>query len=127
MLFELQENNSGCTVSLHWTLCLQGQFVHEYVGDLIDEEECKRRIEKAHDDNVTNFYMLTVDKNRVIDAGPKGNNSRFMNHSCEPNLETQKWNVNGDVRVGLFAVKDIPAGEGIEMMSSLIGLMVQPM
>lgn len=33
-----------------------------------------------------------------------------MNHSCDPNIETQKWIVNGDVRVGLFAVADIPAG-----------------
>jgi SET domain-containing protein len=48
---------------------------------------------------------------RIIDAGPKGNLSRFMNHSCDPNLETQKWNVNGDVRVGLFALKDIKAGK----------------
>ena len=48
---------------------------------------------------------------RIIDAGPKGNFSRFMNHSCEPNLDTQKWHVNGDVRVGLFAIKDITAGK----------------
>jgi len=34
-----------------------------------------------------------------------------MNHSCEPNLDTQKWHVNGDVRVGLFAIKDISAGK----------------
>ena len=34
---------------------------------------------------------------------------RFMNHSCDPNCETQKWTVNGDTRIGLFAVKDIPA------------------
>ncbi|CAG9118950.1 unnamed protein product [Plutella xylostella] len=34
---------------------------------------------------------------------------RFMNHSCEPNCETQKWTVLGDVRVGLFALYDIPA------------------
>ncbi|GLD47626.1 histone-lysine N-methyltransferase NSD2-like protein, partial [Lates japonicus] len=39
-----------------------------------------------------------------------GNYSRFMNHSCQPNCETQKWTVNGDTRVGLFAVCDIPAG-----------------
>ncbi|GFO24565.1 histone-lysine N-methyltransferase [Plakobranchus ocellatus] len=98
-----------------WGLrCLQdikkGQFVVEYVGDLIDEEECKKRIEQAHDDNITNFYMLTLDKNRIIDAGPKGNCSRFMNHSCCPNLVTQKWTVNGDIRVGLFALKDIQKG-----------------
>ncbi|CAE1316000.1 WHSC1 [Acanthosepion pharaonis] len=88
----------------------KGQFVNEYVGDLIDEEECKKRILKAHEDNVSNFYMLTLDKNRIIDAGPKGNLSRFMNHSCQPNCETQKWMVNGDVRVGLFSLHDIPAG-----------------
>ena len=47
---------------------------------------------------------------RVIDAGPKGNLARFMNHSCDPNVETQKWDVNGDIRIGLFALTDIPAG-----------------
>ena len=46
----------------------------------------------------------------MIDARPKGNLSRFMNHSCNPNCDTQKWRVNGDTRVGLFANRDIPAG-----------------
>lgn len=32
-----------------------------------------------------------------------------MNHCCQPNCETQKWTVNGDTRVGLFAIEDIPA------------------
>ena len=35
--------------------------------------------------------------------------ARFMNHSCDPNCITQKWTVNGDTRVGLFAIKDIDA------------------
>nr|XP_054506655.1 histone-lysine N-methyltransferase NSD3 isoform X6 [Agelaius phoeniceus] len=88
----------------------KGEFVNEYVGELIDEEECRLRIKRAHENSVTNFYMLTVTKDRIIDAGPKGNYSRFMNHSCNPNCETQKWTVNGDIRVGLFALCDIPAG-----------------
>lgn len=79
----------------------------EYVGELIDSEECRQRIKHAHENHATNFYMLTLTKDRVIDAGPKGNYSRFMNHSCNPNCETQKWTVNGDVRVGLFALCDI--------------------
>jgi hypothetical protein len=86
----------------------KGDFVNEYVGELIDDEECKRRLEIAHENDITNFYFLTIDKDRIVDAGPKGNLSRFMNHSCEPNIETQKWNVNGDIRVGLFALSDIP-------------------
>ncbi|XP_077394301.1 histone-lysine N-methyltransferase NSD2 isoform X3 [Festucalex cinctus] len=88
----------------------KGEFVNEYIGELIDEDECRARIKRAHENNITDFYMLTIDKDRIIDAGPKGNFSRFMNHSCQPNCETQKWTVNGDTRVGLFAVCDIPAG-----------------
>uniref|UniRef100_A0A3Q1AKX4 Nuclear receptor binding SET domain protein 2 n=1 Tax=Amphiprion ocellaris TaxID=80972 RepID=A0A3Q1AKX4_AMPOC len=88
----------------------KGEFVNEYIGELIDEEECRARIKYAHENNITDFYMLTIDKDRIIDAGPKGNYSRFMNHSCQPNCETQKWTVNGDTRVGLFAVCDIPSG-----------------
>ncbi|XP_047237014.1 histone-lysine N-methyltransferase NSD3 isoform X4 [Girardinichthys multiradiatus] len=88
----------------------KGDFVTEYVGEVIDSEECQQRIKRAHENHVTNFYMLTLTKDRVIDAGPKGNSSRFMNHSCSPNCETQKWTVNGDVRIGLFALCDIEAG-----------------
>uniref|UniRef100_A0AAY4AM42 Histone-lysine N-methyltransferase, H3 lysine-36 specific n=1 Tax=Denticeps clupeoides TaxID=299321 RepID=A0AAY4AM42_9TELE len=88
----------------------KGEFVSEYVGEVIDEEECRARIKHAQDNDICNFYMLTLDKDRIIDAGPKGNEARFMNHSCQPNCETQKWTVNGDTRVGLFALTDIPAG-----------------
>ena len=37
-----------------------------------------------------------------------------MNHSCEPNLETQKWNVNGDLRIGLFAITDKEPGKKVK-------------
>ncbi|XP_052443851.1 histone-lysine N-methyltransferase, H3 lysine-36 specific isoform X2 [Carassius gibelio] len=103
------------TLSRGWGLhCVhdikKGGFVNEYVGEVIDEEECRARIKHAQENNIGNFYMLTLDKDRIIDAGPKGNEARFMNHSCQPNCETQKWTVNGDTRVGLFALTDIPAG-----------------
>ncbi|KAM4575909.1 histone-lysine N-methyltransferase NSD3 isoform 3-T3 [Odontesthes bonariensis] len=88
----------------------KADFVTEYVGEVIDSEECQQRIKRAHENHLTNFYMLTLTKDRVIDAGPKGNSARFMNHSCSPNCETQKWTVNGDVRIGLFALCDIDAG-----------------
>lgn len=38
--------------------------MNEYVGDLIDEEECKRRLEKAHEEDIRNFYMMTLDSDR---------------------------------------------------------------
>ncbi|XP_014849080.1 PREDICTED: histone-lysine N-methyltransferase NSD3 isoform X2 [Poecilia mexicana] len=101
----------GCGWGLRTNQTLRkGDFVTEYVGEVIDSEECQQRIKRAHENHVTNFYMLTLTKDRVIDAGPKGNSSRFMNHSCSPNCETQKWTVNGDVRIGLFTLCNIEAG-----------------
>ncbi|XP_030776369.1 histone-lysine N-methyltransferase NSD2 isoform X3 [Rhinopithecus roxellana] len=40
----------------------KGEFVNEYVGELIDEEECMARIKHAHENDITHFYMLTIDK-----------------------------------------------------------------
>ena len=40
-----------------------------------------------------------------------GNECRFVNHSCEPNCEMQKWTVNGHYRMALFALKDIQPDE----------------
>ena len=41
---------------------LQGEFVNEYIGELIDEEECRARIRFAQENNISHFYMLTIDK-----------------------------------------------------------------
>ena len=90
----------------------KGDFLIEYVGELITTEEFKNRVHHMLNDKDAeqNYYYMVMDNSRVIDAGPKGNIARFMNHSCNPNCETQKWTVNGDTRIGLFALEDISAG-----------------
>lgn len=42
----------------------KGQFVNEYVGELIDDEECKRRLKWANENNITDFYLMTISKDR---------------------------------------------------------------
>lgn len=37
----------------------------EYVGEVIDEEECRARIKHAQENDIFNFYMLTLDKVRL--------------------------------------------------------------
>ena len=45
--------------------------MNEYVGELIDEEECMARIKRAHENDITHFYMLTIDKvTRAAQAVP---------------------------------------------------------
>lgn len=51
---------------------------------------------------------MKISSNEVIDPTFKGNMARFINHSCDPNCITQKWNVLGETCVGIFAIRDIP-------------------
>ena len=45
--------------------------MNEYVGELIDDEECKRRLKQQHDDDVNDFYMLTLDRGRYVERPTK--------------------------------------------------------
>lgn len=83
-------------------------FIIEYVGEVIDTEEFHRRFEQSVKDKEENFYFLKLDNGLYIDSGIRGNEARFINHSCEPNCNPQKWTVNGQTRIGLFAASDIP-------------------
>lgn len=40
----------------------------------------------------------------------QGAMGRFINHACNPNCETQKWVVHGELAIGLFALQDIEPG-----------------
>lgn len=55
-----------------------GDFVIEYVGEIINEDEYKKRLNQMHINNEENFYFLTIDKDRLLDAGPKGNVARYV-------------------------------------------------
>lgn len=48
----------------------------EYVGEMIDEAEYQHRMRRKHEGKDENYYFLTIDKDRILDAGPKGNVAR---------------------------------------------------
>ncbi|XP_043719873.1 histone-lysine N-methyltransferase ASHH3 isoform X2 [Telopea speciosissima] len=89
----------------------QGEFVIEYVGEVIDDKTCEERLWKMKHCGETNFYLCEINRDMVIDATYKGNRSRFINHSCKPNTEMQKWRTEGETRIGIFATRDIKKGE----------------
>ncbi|VDI37777.1 histone-lysine N-methyltransferase SETD2, partial [Mytilus galloprovincialis] len=86
-----------------------GDFVMEYVGEVLDYKTFKSRTKQYAKSGESHFYFMALNADEVIDASYKGNVSRFINHSCDPNCETQKWTVNGVLRVGFFTKKEIPA------------------
>ncbi|XP_035204427.1 histone-lysine N-methyltransferase SETD2-like isoform X2 [Stegodyphus dumicola] len=88
-----------------------GTFVIEYVGEIISRKEFKQRVKQYAREKSKHYYFMALRSDEIIDATNKGNLSRFMNHSCDPNCETQKWTVNGELRIGFFAKRDLKAGE----------------
>ncbi|VCX31635.1 unnamed protein product [Gulo gulo] len=85
-------------------------FVLEYCGEVLDHKEFKARVKEYARNKNIHYYFMALKNDEIIDATQKGNCSRFMNHSCEPNCETQKWTVNGQLRVGFFTTKLVTSG-----------------
>lgn len=96
-----------------------GSFVIEYTGELIDQTEAlKRSIEYKMSGNNYMFDLDYSEDNEAtysIDATNSGNLSRFVNHSCSPNLQTwpaTSCNENPKMhRLYYFALRPIRSGE----------------
>jgi SET domain-containing protein len=86
----------------------EGETLIEYVGEIITWDEAQER--HPHDPSQPNHtFYFHIDDDRVIDAARGGNSSRWINHACEPNCETDE---RGG-RVFIRALRDIAAGEEI--------------
>lgn len=91
----------------------KGTLIIEYIGEVIDEDEMIRRLNeqnilRPHDKD---YYVMQLTNDLYVDGKFQGNFSRFINHSCDPNCELQRWNVRGHTRIAIVAIKDIEAGE----------------
>ncbi|KAL8127823.1 hypothetical protein AgCh_014666 [Apium graveolens] len=89
----------------------KGDFIIEYVGEVISNAMCEQRLWDMKHLGTQNFYLVEVEKDLTIDSTFKGNSSRFLNHSCNPNCDLEKWQLDGETRIGIFAAQSIQAGE----------------
>lgn len=90
-----------------------GAFIIEYVGEIISDEMQDERLAAARARGEHDAYMMEIDADQIIDARFKANIARFVNHSCDPNAELQRWHVEGYTRIGIFALKDIKTGQEV--------------
>ncbi|KAJ3050921.1 histone methyltransferase set2 [Rhizophlyctis rosea] len=85
--------------------------VIEYCGEVITKAMFQKRVREYEEEGAKHFYFMQLKSNETIDAYRKGNHARFMNHSCDPNCKLEKWVVGPQMRLGIFAQRDIREGE----------------
>jgi hypothetical protein len=85
-----------------------GERIIEYKGERISWKEADRRPASDPNDANHTFLFALDDGKRVIDAAVGGNSARWINHSCDPNCETEE---SEDGRVFIQAMRDIRRGE----------------
>ncbi len=95
----------------------KGERIIEYKGEIISWKEADRRPPSDPDDPHHTFYFSLDDGKRVIDANVGGNAARWINHSCDPNCETEETD---DGRVYIEALRDIARGEELHYDYCLI-------
>jgi SET domain-containing protein len=85
---------------------VEGERIVEYTGALLTHDEadalCDDESMRRH-----HTFLFAVDDRYVIDGANGGNDSRFINHCCDPNCES----VIVGRRVYIHATRAIAAGE----------------
>ena len=106
------------------------EILMEYVGEVIRRPVADRRESAARRRAVAaaaaegrspsaaelasaSTYMFTLDhaSGTIVDATKKGNTTRWVNHSCEPNCATRCVVLDGKRRVVLYSSRNVEAGE----------------
>ena len=91
----------------------EGEYVIQYLGEIIKKKESTLRANNQHDlsqtEDVGAVYIFELDEKTDIDGNFDWNIARLANHSCSPNCEAQ--NVEGEI--WLVSLRDIKAGEEI--------------
>lgn len=108
-----------------------GAYLGEYTGEVISSHRMQLRFEKNKRQNEMNYVLVLREfvsspseddgsdsgcsfhaLRTIVDATEYGNFTRFMNHSCEPNLELTSVRVDSYIpRLVLFTRRDVKHGE----------------
>ena len=98
----------------------KGEFVCEYIGTIITKNEAEKKIHFNHINQKPNYVLQLREEfnniiiNTYIDSEIYGNFARFINHSCEPNLDFELIRINSFIpHCAFYANRKILAGEEI--------------
>ncbi len=77
----------------------KGEFIIEYTGESLTHEEA---------DQKGGRYLFTLNNNIVLDGTAREYVARYINHSCEPNIEAI---IEDEEQIMFYAIKNIKKDE----------------
>ena len=98
-----------------------GSRLGEYTGERVTRDEVLRRDDGESDVEHPATYRFAIDKVWLIDGASGGNDTRFINHGCEPNCVAVR---EGD-RIYIDASRDVPDG-GELLLDYKLGTLAPP-
>lgn len=84
----------------------KGQRIIEYAGERISNDEADERYDETNMRRHHTF-LFTLTPRKVVDGAVDGNESIYVNHSCDPNCEA----VIEDGQIFIEAIRTIQPGE----------------
>jgi SET domain-containing protein len=106
--FELRPSSIQGTGAFATRRIRKGARIIEYIGERITQEEADRRYDDEAMGRHHTFLFNLDDKDKsVLDAGTVHNESRYINHSCEPNCEA----LIDKGHIYIYALRTIEPGE----------------
>lgn len=95
----------------------KNSLIIEYCGEMLTGEDLVNKRDTYYNLLGKRYqqscYLFRLDELKVLDATHKGNLSRFINHSCDPNCYSRVVQIDGQKKLLIFASKSIEAGEEI--------------
>src|SRR5690606_5763599 len=86
----------------------EGTKIFQYAGKRLTPEEADA-LHPTNPDDPFHTFFFAISSGKIIDGGQRGNDARWINHSCAPNCEAQE-NDTG-TRVYVVALRDLAEGE----------------
>lgn len=87
----------------------KGDFLGDYVGEIISTAETERR-GRLYELGISYVFELP-EETGSIDATRAGNVLRYLNHSETPNCQIRYRREGGQIKIGFFTSKAVDAGE----------------
>jgi hypothetical protein len=95
----------------------RNSLIIEYCGEMLTGEPIVNKRDTYYNALGKRYkqscYLFRLDELKVLDATHKGNLSRFINHSCDPNCYSRVVQIDSSKKLLIFASKFIEPGEEI--------------